>query len=99
MSARGQLLPEQPGRPGMSRRVVRYRSDYGCQTGVLCEGRKWDYFISSNSFPITARKLAKEEQRHMTDLQVPLGLTLRRLRAAGKRMGLTKLARRLLRGG
>jgi hypothetical protein len=95
VSAQGQTFPN---KPGMARRVVRYRSDYGCQTGVLIEGRKWDYFIAANSFPITARKLAKEEQRHMEDLPVPLGRTLQRLRAAGKRMGLTKRARRLLRG-
>jgi len=74
-----------------------YRTDAGVVTAlVLTPGRKWLPIITLGC-PIKIRKVALAEQRFMTPLDYPVKRAVRKYIAAGRRLGITKGARKALR--
>ena len=78
--------------------LVTYRTDAGIKTAIaLKPGRKWLPVIVIDS-PMRVRKVPLSERRFMTPLaDYPLRRAVRKYLAAGRRLGITKRARKALR--
>jgi len=78
--------------------VVRYRTDHGTCCALVESGRKWLQVIQMDSSGIRVRKVPCSDERYMTPMDYPLAKAKKRFRLAGRRFGITKGAKQLLRG-
>lgn len=79
-------------------KVVRYRTDEGVVVGVAVEGRTRVRLVVIG-VPVAVKNLPIEETRYMMPVENPaLGKAARGIRGAGRRLGITKGARKLLKG-
>jgi len=78
--------------------VVRYRSNTGVSTALVEEGRKWLSLLTMDSGGLTVKRVPKSERRYMTDIDYKIGLAKRKFRSAGRKFGITKAARKFLKG-
>jgi len=76
--------------------VVRWRSDEGCRAAIVFEGRTKVHAVYITDSGVRHSSLPKDEQRHMVPLNYPVKSAMRTMRGAGKRLGITKTARRFL---
>lgn len=81
--------------PPAEPKVVRFRREDGCVTGVALWGRKWIHMAIFDT-PVRLLKVPLEEQRHITPLDLKVPRAAKRMRAAGKRLGITEGARKFL---
>jgi len=77
--------------------VVRYFTDRGIRTAIVSEGRKKLSVVLIDS-PVRRTFVDKSERRYMTSMDYPLAKAKRIYRRAGKRLGMNKTARKLLKG-
>lgn len=80
-------------------RVVRYRTDRGVFNAMVDDtGRKWLKVLIMDAGGIRIQKQPRSEERFMSTLDYPLAKARKRFRAAGRKFGITKSAKQLLRG-
>lgn len=76
--------------------VVLYKTTLGARTAIVSEGRKKLSAVVLD-IPVRVLRLPKSERRYMRPLDYPLAKAKKHYRAAGRRLGVQKSARRLLR--
>jgi hypothetical protein len=65
---------------------------------MVDEGRKWLRYIILDAGGLTIKRAPKSERKHMRPLDYNLNTAKRKFRAAGRKFGITKAAKQLLRG-
>ena len=79
--------------------VMKYRTDQGVFQALVDDtGRKWLKVLVMDAGGIRIQKQPQSEARFMTPTDYPLAKARKRFRAAGKKFGITKSAKQLLRG-
>lgn len=80
-----------------SQRLVEYHADDGARTAIVHKGRNWLYAVTIG-YPVSVSKLPLSAEEHMKPItDYPLEKAKAKYRKAGKRLGVTKAAKRLLR--
>ena len=77
-------------------RLVRYRSEMGVVLAFVKPGRKLLSIVPMDSGGIKVRKAPLREERYLSDVEYPVGKAKRRFLAAGRRFGISKGAKALI---
>ncbi len=77
--------------------VVRYKTNDGQSTAIVEAGRKWIRVILMDSGGISVKKVPKTEERFMSPLDYSLNKAKVKFRDSGRRFGITRAAKLLLR--
>ena len=83
---------DEPGRAF----VARYRTAHGVTVALCINKRLITHAVVLNEVPLRHRLLRGDERRYLEPLQYPLPKAVKRFRAAGRRLGMTSGARKLL---
>ncbi len=86
----------------MTARVVNYRTEAGTKPALVREARTLLHVLTMDG-QLSVRKVPKAEARYMRDLErngkpYPVSRAARTFRSYGRRAGITKAARKFLRG-
>ena len=81
----------------MELQLKNYHTSEGVRVAFVAEGRTKLTVIHMDAGGIKARRIPKSESRYMADLDYPRRKAVRKFLSAGKRFGITKGARQLLR--
>lgn len=79
-------------------KLIRYKTQYGLRTAILiCSGPKFHTLIMMDAAGLTLTRVPKAEARWFREMQYPIKRAVKKFRAAGRRFGMTKGARQVLR--
>lgn len=76
--------------------LVRYRSDEGVVIAFVKPGRKLLSMVAMDAAGLRVRKVPLSDERYISPLDYPVAKARRRFLAAGKRFGISKGAKALI---
>lgn len=76
-------------------KVVEYHTEQGFQTVIVAPKQKYLHVVMVDK-QVTVKKVPHSEEKYMTELSYPLRRAKRIMRDTGRRIGITKEAKKLM---